>query len=105
MAGLATSLSLLGACGGSAGNGTASVSPSATTGTGPAPASSPATSATSAPASTPAASSPASTPAASSPASSGSLPDYTPSTVVSRAMGHVQLTTPDSVRQVTAFYD
>ncbi|HEX9033350.1 MAG TPA: hypothetical protein VF834_16040, partial [Streptosporangiaceae bacterium] len=47
----------------------------------------------------------ASTPAASSPASSGSLPDYTPSTVVSRAMGHVQLTTPDSVRQVTAFYD
>jgi hypothetical protein len=35
----------------------------------------------------------------------GEMPIYQPSTVISRTSGHTQLTTPDSVEQVTSFYD
>lgn len=57
---------------------------------------------------TPAKSSPGvstSTPSTSPRTSSGSLPRYQPSTVVSEAAGSLQLTSPDSVQQVTTFYD
>jgi hypothetical protein len=37
--------------------------------------------------------------------SSNSLPRYTPSSVVSDTTGSLQLTSPDSVQKVTAFYD
>lgn len=44
-------------------------------------------------------------PAISSPVASGSLPEYRPSSVISKATGHVLLTTSASLAQVTAFYE
>jgi hypothetical protein len=51
-----------------------------------------------APASTPA-------PAPSSATNSGTVPNYQPSSVVGEATGHTQLSSPDGVAKVTAFYE
>lgn len=82
-------VALCAGCGGSkpATTGTAPISPSTSTPTG-------ITTPTTSPAQ-------GSTPAS----SSNNLPRYTPSTVVSDTPGSLQLTSPDSVQKVTAFYD
>lgn len=48
---------------------------------------------------------PAPAPAPSSPTTSGAVPSYQPSSVVSEAGGHTQLSSPDGVAKVTAFYE
>lgn len=52
-------------------------------------------------------SSPAISPGTSSPSTtnSGTLPRYMPSSVVSDTPGSLQLTSPDSIQKITAFYD
>jgi hypothetical protein len=64
----------------------------------------PATSAASSSAAPSSAAAPAST-AASPSTAPGALPNYEPSKVVSDVGGHTQLSSPDSVSKVTAFYD
>jgi hypothetical protein len=58
---------------------------------------------------TPAKTTPSTTPRSTIPSSdsssSSTLPQYQPSSVVSQATGSLQLTSPSSVQQVTAFYD
>jgi len=77
----------LGACSSSGGSSAAPAAAAASSSAAPSDASSPAS------------------PASSSSTDSGALPKYEPSTVISDAGGHIQLSSPDPVSKVTDFYD
>jgi hypothetical protein len=90
------------ACGSNGTNSSTSKGAATTTTTQAAPATSAPT--TSSPSTTAAPATTAPSTAPTTAPSSGSVPTYQPSTVVSQAAGHTQLTTPDNVAKVTAFY-
>jgi hypothetical protein len=95
-----------GSASGTSGNGSsATTAPPAPSAPSTAAPSTPAPSTAAPPTTAPAPAAPSTAaPSGSSSSGSDSIPNYQPSTVVSQASGHVQLTSPDSVDKVGSFY-